>query len=105
MNVLTHLTLAIGLLTLACAHSATLTVGPGEKLTSIGQALEHAQAGDVIEIREGVYVEHFTVPGVGVERKPLTIRAAPGERVVVDTVVLGTVSTWCRDPLVFTRNV
>lgn len=66
------------------AHAATITVGPTEEITSIEKALKQARAGDVIQIRQGAYVEHLAVPDVGVEGAPLTIRAALGERVVID---------------------
>ena len=72
------------LLTFAPAHGATITVGAGEGLASIGEALARVEAGDVIEVREGTYAEHIVVPARGAEGKPLTIRAAPGERVVLD---------------------
>ena len=79
-----HLVVTAFCLAFAHVHAATLSVGPGEDTTSIGQALDQAQAGDVIEIRTGVYVEHLVVPDVGVEGAPLSIRAAKGERVVID---------------------
>ena len=65
-------------------HAATISVGPAEEITSIEKALKQARAGDIVQIRQGAYVEHLAVPDVGLERAPLTIRAAPGERVVID---------------------
>ncbi len=88
---------ALGVLLASCAltapgflagsdavHAATITVGAAEETASIQPALEKARAGDIVQIREGVYVESLRVPDVGVEAAPLTIRAAPGARVVLD---------------------
>jgi len=88
---------ALGVLLASCAltapgflagsdavHAATITVGAAEETASIQPALEKARAGDIVQIREGLYVESLRVPDVGVEAAPLTIRAAPGARVVLD---------------------
>jgi len=79
-----RLTLPALLLALAHAQAATIVVGPTEKIRSVGEALKQARAGDIVQIRQGVYVERLLAPDVGVEDAALTIRAAPGERVVID---------------------
>ncbi len=48
----------------------------------IAHALQQAQPGDTVTVRQGVYRQRLRVPS-GKPGKPITLRAAPGERVVV----------------------
>lgn len=64
---------------------ATLTVGPGTGLPTIGSALAQSVDGDTIRVREGVYREHLTI------RRAVVLRGEPGA--VVDGGGRGTVVT------------
>lgn len=47
-------------------------------------AVTRLKAGDTLVLRAGVYYERLYVALAGTEHKPITIRSAPGERVVID---------------------
>ena len=49
---------------------------------TISAALQVAKPGDRVVIQGGTYREHLAVPS-GAENRPLTITAAPGQRVIV----------------------
>lgn len=51
---------------------------------SIGHALENLSAGDTLYIRGGTYRERVRIALKGAAKKPITIRAYPGEAVVLD---------------------
>ncbi|MEQ8786651.1 MAG: hypothetical protein RIC55_10145 [Pirellulaceae bacterium] len=51
---------------------------------SIGHALAQIDAGDTLYLRGGTYYEHVYCSVAGTEKKPITIRAYPGELAVID---------------------
>ena len=53
---------------------------------TIAQALKIASPGDIVTVRAGVYRESVRVPG-GAPGKPVTLRAAAGQRVIVSGAV------------------
>ena len=53
---------------------------------TIGAGLKAAAAGDTVTVRAGVYRESIRVPG-GTAGKPVTLRAAAGQRVIVSGAV------------------
>lgn len=55
---------------------------------TIQHAAEVAAAGDIVNIREGVYAEQVTVRVSGTEDAPIVFRAAPGEHPVIDGTTL-----------------
>jgi len=64
---------------------------PSAPFRSIGAAIVGVQPGDEIIIREGTYRERFRIPS-GVPGRPITVRTADGERVVV--TACGQVGGW-----------
>lgn len=52
-------------------------------LRTISRAADLAMPGDTVLVREGVYRERVAPPRGGKPGKPITFRAAPGERVVI----------------------
>jgi len=59
--------------------------GTAEKpLKTIGKGLAMAQAGDTVLVKDGVYREQVVFKAGGAEGKPITLKAAPGERVQVN---------------------
>ncbi len=58
-------------------------IRPDSQVRSIGDAISHLGAGDTAIIHGGVYREQVTVDRSGQPDKPVTIRAATGEFVVV----------------------
>lgn len=66
------------------AHAATLVVAPGGPFPTIGRAVSAARAGDVVEVREGVYRESVVVQRGGTPDAPLIVRARRGETAVID---------------------
>ena len=73
------LLLAPALWTAAAAHAATWMVGPEGAPMSFGQAIEQAQAGDVIEILPGEYRGQVAV----IAQRQLTLRGVGGRPVFV----------------------
>lgn len=51
---------------------------------SVQAAIERLKAGDTLVLRAGVYYERLYVALAGTAEKPITIRSAPNERVVID---------------------
>jgi len=52
-------------------------------LATISAAVAKAAPGDVITVRAGTYPELVKIAASGAEGKPITLQAAPGERVVI----------------------
>jgi len=50
---------------------------------SIGHAVTKLCPGDTLTISGGIYEENFTVPVSGTEERPIVIRGAPGEKVLI----------------------
>ena len=69
-------------------QAATLTVGPAAQFQSIQKAIAHAQSGDVIEVRPGVYSENLLIDKplslIGIDRP--VVRGNGSGSVVVITV-------------------
>jgi len=58
--------------------------GSAEKpFGTIGYAVTKLRPGDTLTIRGGTYEENFTVPVSGTKERPVVIRGAPGERVLI----------------------
>ena len=53
--------ICIVLVAVSVGQAATLTVGPAAQFPSIQNAVDHAQSGDVIEVRGGVYSENLLI--------------------------------------------
>lgn len=51
---------------------------------TLGHALRRLNPGDTLYLREGVYYEHPALSRSGTEAAPITIRAYPGESVIID---------------------
>jgi len=51
---------------------------------TINHALPHLAPGDTLCLREGVYFENVYCAVAGTREKPITIRAYPGERAIID---------------------
>jgi hypothetical protein len=51
---------------------------------SINYALTELSPGDTLYLRQGIYFENVTCRVVGTQKVPITIRACPGERVIID---------------------
>jgi parallel beta-helix repeat protein len=67
-------------------HSQASDQGPGTESTpfkTISRAAALAQPGDTVVVHAGIYRERVTPARGGVEGKPITYQAAPGEKVVV----------------------
>ncbi|MDI3285234.1 DUF1565 domain-containing protein [Polyangium sp. 15x6] len=68
--------------------------GPGtsaEPFRHIAVALEAAQPGDTVVVRQGTYDERITFPRSGAPGAPITVRAACGARPILDgTNLIGT---------------
>ncbi len=61
--------------------------GPGtvqRPWKTIGAAMDRLQAGDTLYLRAGQYFENIYCAVAGEPEKPITIRAYPGERVIID---------------------
>ncbi|MBI3411107.1 MAG: hypothetical protein HY040_22460 [Planctomycetes bacterium] len=67
------------------AHGNDNAAG-GEKTPwrTINHALKQLKAGDTLYLRGGVYREHVYCAVAGTKDTPITIRAFPGERVIID---------------------
>ena len=70
----------------AGAQSRTADGSQTRPFRTIAEALKVVTAGDTVIVREGLYRESIRVPG-GQTAKPVTIRAADGERVVLSGAV------------------
>jgi len=71
--------------------------GPGAKerpWATINHALKQLKAGDTLYLRAGSYFENVYCAVAGTAEKPITIRAYPGERVVLD----GSLSEFQQEP-------
>ncbi len=55
-----------------------------QPLRTIQVAVDQAQAGDTVYVRQGVYHEVVTIKNSGRPDQPLTVAAYPGERPVID---------------------
>jgi len=55
----------------------------GAPFDSIGRALQAAQAGDTITIRQGIDREVVNISVSGTAERPTVLRAAPGQRVIL----------------------
>ena len=98
MTVRTFALLSVSIMTLAGSCPAatlwvkgdsTVTTEDGSRqapFTTIGKAMSAARSGDTVIVRKGVYREQFT-PRSGEPGRPITLRAAEGERVVVSGCV------------------
>ena len=51
---------------------------------TISHALAQLKAGDTLAIREGIYFENLYCAVAGTSDQPITIRACPGEQVIID---------------------
>jgi len=77
----------IALLGAQAAHAAVLVVAPaGGDFTAIQPALDAAQPGDTVRVREAPtpYFEKLAFPRSGAPGAPIRLEAWPGERPVVD---------------------
>ena len=81
--------LVLGLLWGGRAHAATLQVKPGDALQAV---IDHAHAGDVVEIARGLYQGNFVV------NKPLTLRGV-GRPTLSGGLVGNTLSVESATPL------
>lgn len=59
-------------------------VGAGREFTTISAAMEQVRAGDTVVVHEGRYTETVFFRSGGDRDKPITLSAAPGEKVVLD---------------------
>ncbi len=55
-----------------------------EPWQTINHGLSQLQAGDTLAIREGIYFENLYCAVAGTPEKPITVRAYPGEQVIID---------------------
>ena len=84
---------ALLLLPLASLHAAELHVAPkgndanpgteAKPFATIQAGVNKLQPGDTLLIHGGVYRETVTFPASGAEGQPITVKATPGEKVVV----------------------
>lgn len=51
---------------------------------TLGHAVRQLRPGDTLYVRGGTYFEHVALTRSGTDKAPITIRAYPGERVVLD---------------------
>ena len=58
-------------------------VDPNDQVRTIGAAAAHLDPGDIILLHSGIYRELVTVDKNGTSDKPITIRAAEGESVIL----------------------
>lgn len=65
------------------SQKALQGIDEGDQIRSIGEAIVRLNAGDTAIIHGGVYREQVTVDKNGTPDKPITIRAATGEHVIV----------------------
>jgi nitrous oxidase accessory protein len=67
-------------------QAATLIVGPGAQFQSLQSAIDHAQPGDVIEVRAGIYNENLLIDKqlslIGIDR-PIVHGTGSGSVVVI----------------------
>ncbi|MEI7730780.1 MAG: right-handed parallel beta-helix repeat-containing protein [Verrucomicrobiota bacterium] len=56
---------------------------PAQPFATISAAAKSVLPGDTILVRQGTYAETVTLQGAGTPEKPIALRAAPGERVVL----------------------
>lgn len=70
-------------------------IDSGAQVRSISEAISRLQPGDTATVHGGVYREQVTVDRSGTQDKPITIRAATGEFVVVTGA--DRLSRWQRD--------
>ena len=70
----------------SAGQAATLTVGPAAQFQSIQNAVDHAQSGDVIQVRGGVYNENLLIDKqlslIGIDR-PIVHGSGIGSVVVI----------------------
>jgi len=77
----------------ASSQAPTPDGTPGAPFKTIGDALRAIAPGDTVTVRGGTYRESVRVPG-GKADKPTTLRAAPGQRVIISGAV--PVSGWTK---------
>jgi parallel beta-helix repeat protein len=64
--------------------SGTLAgIEPNDQVRTIGQAATHVEPGDTVLLHSGIYRELVAIDASGTPEKPITIRAAEGESVVL----------------------
>jgi Right handed beta helix region/Chondroitinase B len=65
------------------AQKAIPQIDAAEQVRTVGQAVSGAQAGDTLLVHGGIYRESVRIDQSGTEAKPIIIRAAEGEYVVL----------------------
>jgi hypothetical protein len=58
-------------------------IDPNEQFTTISAAVTHLEPGDTVLLHAGIYRELVTVERSGTPERPITIRAAEGENVIL----------------------
>jgi nitrous oxidase accessory protein len=80
------ISICIVFVVVSVGQAATLTVGPADQFQSIQKAVDHAQSGDVIEVRAGVYNENVVIDKqlslIGIDR-PVLHGSGSGSVVVI----------------------
>ena len=69
------------------AHLAADDANPGspdKPFKTIAAAVAEVQPGDTVTVKAGTYAERVTITASGTKGKPVTLRAARGQRVVID---------------------
>lgn len=56
---------------------------PNDQVGAIGQAVAHLEPGDTVLLHSGIYRELVNIDASGTPEKPITIRAAEGESVIL----------------------
>lgn len=69
---------------LSTVTPAAVTLRVPDDHPTIRDALEAARPGDVVEVADGVYHEKLVFPRGGAPGRPITLRARPGHRPVLD---------------------
>ena len=68
----------------AASGAADGNPGTAEKpMRTIAAAVAKVQAGDTVTVKSGTYPETVKIAASGTAEKPITLRAAPGEKVVI----------------------
>ena len=68
-------------------HPKASDAGPGTKeapFKTIGKGASVAKAGDTLLIGTGTYRERFVIKNSGAKDKPITVKTAPGQRVIIN---------------------
>jgi len=68
------------------SHASASDTNPGTEaypFKTIAKGLNVAEAGDTVLVKEGIYREQVAFPRSGVTDAPITLKGAPGQRVVV----------------------